>query len=661
MPEAPHTLVLIGFGLAFFIPLLGAAYCCLRKGRHLAAVSTGSMAAALLAMSLVNYTWFEHINSTIHYNIDWISLPGALKVPFSIALSPPILALGTCTLLISFCVHLYSISYMSKTTKGRYYALLSIFSSTMLAVYAVDDLLVMWIFWGSMGICSYLLISYLGQNRTTAEASREVLIISKMADIGFLGGLCLLWTCFESTNISNISNLSAELKSLGNKTPLISICGMLFLWSACVKSAQFPTGMWVIAAMRGVTPVSALLHSSTLVAAGVFLIGRLYFLLSPALCQTLVVIGLCTACLAALSACVQTRAKAFLAYSTISQLGYMVLMMGLGYVGWAFMYIIIHAVAKSLLFMSTGTIARQLGKDGGWKTPVYALKSMGGGAAKLPLPYLSCIFGAGVLLGLPLLAGALPKALLLAALWQKGGIILLLGLLAFICTGLYVGRFLYFLFGSEPTAPTRRLRRLKVWENAPLQAPLWIGSLCCIGIFYQFPKIDGLSWLMATMESTEGQGLGMPAEMPSFWLQSLLGSLPILAAATSYLYSRKNKALNTHFPKLYSLLRRHFYIKQLQNYAVSRLGALGLFLKHVEKHAGTYLGLRITQGALLSALIVRIIDETLIKLGIKSIFWTLKKLGKIMDEPVQRRLNIHMIFVLLLFLCLAGVLHIFSP
>ena len=633
-----------GFAAAFFLPLCSFLFHLSPKKRTCnGIVAAVLIAASFFCMLVASWLWLSYVENPVIRPLKWITLPSSMIVSFSLDFSPPILVLSGCTLFVSACVHLYSIPYIRDSENTNcYFGILGLFTSSMLGLFWSTNLWGLFLFWSLIGICSYVLIGHNYKRSSSATAAQTAMLFSKSADVGLIIGLAVLSAFISKLDIHVLQAFFRD--PLKQQFPLfnfrVSMCGLLFVWAAFGKSAQFPFQPWLLAAMRAPTPVSALLHSATLVVAGVFLLARMSFLFTPWLRDVLLIMGLATALFAALSACVQTHNKRLLAYSTISQLGFMMSLVALGQIQYAFTYLVIHAVSKALLFLAMGVIVRRLSVT---TSSPEELPQMGGLWRSMPLPYVSILFGSAVLLGLPLSASYLLKSQLIAQFWGYGSWTMLLALLSIFCTGLYVGRILGYLFLTKAeTQPTS----LRVWQQPALQLPLLLGSLGCLAFFYQYPTQNGEGWLIAAMQQAEG----MPswAQKQRSGLLDWIGWLPLLAALlgaafVKYFSSRKKRS-----GPLASLLYHHGYLEQLYKYLWQGVQKTSQLFCTIEKRFFTDLGKRVAQATLLLALALQFVDTRAVGGGLRCVAKLLYITGQGAASIARQRLPLRISWALIL-------------
>ena len=340
---------------------------------------------------------------------------------------------------VSFLVHLYSMGYMKGDRRyWLYFVELQLFSASMLGLIFAHNYLQMFIFWELVGLCSYLLIGFWYEKKTVTDASMKAFLVTRIGDVGMLIGIILI---FLNTNTTTFSEVFGAAESGVLSPGLITAIAILLFTGAMGKSAQFPLHVWLPDAMEGPTPVSALIHAATMVAAGVYLVGRSFplFSLSPQAMMVVAVIGTFTAIFAATMAVVQTDIKRVLAYSTISQLGYMMFALGMGaYVAGLF-HLMTHAFFKALLFLGSGSVIHA--------AHTQDITEMGGLGKKMKATARTFIIGSLSLAGFPLLAGFWSKDEILGFAYSDGRyIIFVVGAFTAFLTAFYMFRLIFVVF-----------------------------------------------------------------------------------------------------------------------------------------------------------------------------------------------------------------------
>jgi NADH-quinone oxidoreductase subunit L len=371
----------------------------------------------------------------------WISA-GTLRVDFNLVLDP-LSALMACVVTgVGFLIHVYSIGYMAKDdAQPRYFAYLNLFAAMMLVLVLSDNLALTFLGWEGVGLCSYLLIGFWFDDKAKAAAGLKAFLVNRIGDVGFLIGALALWKALGSLDYAALRSPAAAALPQG---VLLVVCLGLFL-GACGKSAQIPLYVWLPDAMAGPTPVSALIHAATMVTAGVYLLCRMsgVLLACPAAMTVVAVVGAATALWAAVIACAQTDIKKVLAYSTVSQLGFMVLACGVGAFAAAAFHLVTHAFFKACLFLGAGSVIHALGGE-------QDLRRMGGLRKALPWTHATFAVSVAALCGLPPLSGFFSKdAILWGALEAGQPAFWAVGLAGAALTAFYMTRLYALAFRSS--------------------------------------------------------------------------------------------------------------------------------------------------------------------------------------------------------------------
>ena len=379
----------------------------------------------------------------------WIDFGGVFKVPFGFVLDN---LSKTMLLLVSgvgSLIHIYSLGYMRDDEgKSRYFAALSLFMFAMLGIVLANNFVMLFIFWELVGFTSYVLIGHWFERDAAADAAKKAFITTRIGDFGFMLGILMVWMATGSVVFSEIA---PRLLVLTNHPVFLTITALLIFCGAVGKSAQFPLHVWLPDAMEGPTPISALIHAATMVAAGVYMLVRVAFIIQASQTALLVVawIGTITAVLAALIATQQNDIKRILAYSTLSQLGYMVMAVGLASNDAAMFHLFTHAFFKALLFLAAGSIIVMLHHEQNiWK--------MGGLSRNLPITFLTFVVGALALIGCPPFSGFFSKDAILSLAYERNMPIFGVGLFTAFLTAFYVMRLLVIVFFGKPRSEIAR-------------------------------------------------------------------------------------------------------------------------------------------------------------------------------------------------------------
>lgn len=453
---------------------------------------------------------------------------------------------------ISSLVHTYSIGYMAGDRSiRRYFAMLGLFTFAMLVIVVADDLLLLFAGWELVGFSSYMLIGHWKERPAAARAAKKAFVINRIGDAGFLVGLMIVWTNHGSFSVSDWSHIGS-IHSWQTAAALFIFCGVIG------KSAQFPLLNWLPDAMEGPTPVSALIHAATMVAAGVFLVMRIFALFTPGALDVLALTGLITAAIGALSALGQTDIKKILAYSTVSQLGLMVTALGAGNPDAAFVHLFTHAFFKAGLFLAAGSIIHSLHQaqqQAHAHFDVQDIRNLGGLRKKLPTVFGVFIVAGSSLAGLPFFSGFLSKDAILTAIisWTGAGFswkwfvtagVFLVSLL----TVVYTFRMIWTIFfGGE-----KRTAGLSISEPPiVMQAPLIILAVCSFWIIVSWNPLVHTRWGKLNAEHNWG--------ITIFSIAWVTGAL-----VTSYLMRKR------HFNS--QALRQGLYLDQIYLWLTNTFG-----------------------------------------------------------------------------------------
>jgi NADH-quinone oxidoreductase subunit L len=466
--------------------------------KTIAIQATGYIFASFIFSVLAFWNVQEQGAIVVHY-FDFINT-STVKIPFDFRVD----ALSSLFLLVitgvGTLIHLYSTAYMHEETAphyARYFAYLNLFIFSMLLLVLGDNYVIMFIGWEGVGLCSYLLIGYWFTNTTYNNAAKKAFIMNRIGDLGFL--LAIFWLIVKLGTVSYGEVLTAESLAKLSSTDITAITLLLFV-GAMGKSAQIPLYTWLPDAMAGPTPVSALIHAATMVTAGIYMITRTnIFYTHSEIAQTVVaIIGISTALLAATIAIKQNDIKKVLAYSTVSQLGYMFLGLGVGAYSGAVFHVITHAFFKALLFLAAGSVIHAMHHE-------QDIRKMGGLKSKLPITHLTFLIGCIAIAGVPPFSGFFSKDEILAAAYAKNPIYWFLGLIgaamtAFYMFRLYATTFLGQFRGTE--AQASHLHESPISMTLPL---IILAVLSAVGGAMGVPEIlGGHHWLSHHLSSIIG-------------------------------------------------------------------------------------------------------------------------------------------------------------
>ena len=448
--------------LILFLPLLSATVITLFTLRSKTVSSLISISA--VAAGFVMTCLFVNANG-IHYSgetsVNWLTI-GGLNVDFGLKLDALSMMMLFVVTGVGGLIHIYSYSYMDEDAgKARFFAFLSLFTFSMLGIVLANNFLMTFIFWELVGVSSYLLIGFWFEKPSAGDAAKKAFITNRLGDFGFLAGILMVWGLLGSLNFSALQNaMVSNPAALGASA---TIAGLLVFCGAAGKSAQFPLHVWLPDAMEGPTPVSALIHAATMVAAGVYMLCRTLFLYNADALHVIAYIGGFTALLAALMAVQQNDIKRIIAYSTLSQLGYMVMAVGLSGPTPAMFHLTTHAFFKALLFLSAGSVIIGMHHE-------QDIWHMGGLKKKMPVTFWTFTIGALALSGIPPFAGFYSKDSILAqCLEQKNYLLFAVAVFVAGLTAFYTFRlFFVVFFGKEKTDHAKHAHESPLIITAPL-------------------------------------------------------------------------------------------------------------------------------------------------------------------------------------------------
>jgi NADH-quinone oxidoreductase subunit L len=435
------------------------------------------------------------------FSINWFNI-SAIQLKAGVLINDLSALMLVVVSIISFLVHLFSIGYMAGDAgEKRYFSMLGLFTFSMLGIVMADNLLIIFIFWELVGFSSYMLIGHWKERPAAAAAAQKAFLLNRIGDVGFLIGLMIIWTATQTFDLVELSNVGA----IGTAAALLLFCGVIG------KSAQFPLLSWLPDAMEGPTPVSALIHAATMVAAGVFLLARIFFLFTPIALAIVSVIGIITAIIGAFAALVQIDIKKILAFSTISQLGLMVTAVGAGAPEAAILHLFTHAFFKACLFLCAGSIIHAL-HQGQLQShahfDVQDIRNLGGLRKKLPFTFYAVLISGAALTGIPFFSGFLSKEAIFNAMYLWKGttlngrwIIFALAFVVSFLTVLYMFRFVTkIFFGDENATSTIPVSEPPQVMRAPIALLAFASGWFVVG----WNPVNPNGWLLSTGEHNTG-------------------------------------------------------------------------------------------------------------------------------------------------------------
>ena len=552
--------MLINYALGIlFLPLLSFIILILagkRLPRQGDWVAIGSVLITLvLSLAMFGSMLLSHDPGFSHEaSIEWMDL-GAFRIELGFLIDNITIVMLLVVALISTMTHVFSIKYMAGDIRySRYYAYLGLFTFSMNGIVLANNLFSLYIFWELVGVSSYLLIGHWFEKDSAADAGKKAFLTNRVGDIGFFIGVMLIFTALGTFNYGEIFQGVAQGDMAGT---LLTLAGIGLFMGAIGKSSQFPLHIWLPDAMEGPTPVSALMHAATMVAAGVFLTVRLFPIFTPEALLFIAYVGGFTAIFAATIAITQNDIKKVLAYSTVSQLGYMILAVGTGAYIAGFFHLVTHAMFKACLFYGSGSVIHAmhhaLHNKHDHDTDPQDMRNMGGFKSKMPVTYWTMVVAALAISGVPLFSGFLSKDAILAGTLAFGThhpqhfLLPIFGFGAALITAFYMFRLIFMTFHNEPKLP-------ELYDDInespkEMTFPLVLLSTLSVFIFYTLPYFNPLSdhgWFMELVKAKDSMVPGNPSaheiaegihhsHMLTMILSTLVAALGIFLSWSVYL------------------------------------------------------------------------------------------------------------------------------
>ncbi len=408
-----------------------------------------TLSVILLYSKLTTYLDHSITAEFVWINFGNVPLIGELPIKLGVLIDNISAIMLFVVQLISMLVHIFSIAYMKGDKRyNRYFAYLGIFTFSMSGIVLTHNLLMMYIFWELVGLSSYLLIGFWYEKKSASDAGKKAFIVNRIGDIGMLAGILIIFTTYHTFSFNEIFAGIAAGHIPFNSNFWLTMTGILLFCGAIGKSAQFPLHVWLPDAMEGPTPVSALIHAATMVAAGVFFITRIFTMLTGDALFFIAVIGAFSAFIPATIALTQNDIKKVLAYSTVSQLGYMILALGVGAYTFAFFHLITHAFFKACLFLGSGSVIHSMHHE-------QDIRKMGGLRKKMPITYAAFLVSSLAISGIPLTSGFLSKDGILAGTYAFGSatgnwFFAVVGFFVALLTAFYMFRLVILTFHGKP-------------------------------------------------------------------------------------------------------------------------------------------------------------------------------------------------------------------
>ncbi len=415
---------------------------------------------------------------------DWIHA-GSFTAAFAFLADP----LSSLFLLIitgiGFLIHVYSTAYM-KEDEGfyRFFAYLNLFIFFMLLLVLGDNYLIMFVGWEGVGLCSYLLIGFWFKNTDYNKAANKAFIMNRIGDLGFLLGIILIFVTFGSISYKTVFDIASSSSAGFSSNAVVTTIALLLFVGAMGKSAQIPLYTWLPDAMAGPTPVSALIHAATMVTAGIYMIARsnILYTLSPLAMDVVAIVGIVTALFAATIGLYQNDIKKVLAYSTVSQLGYMFLGLGVGAFTGSVFHVMTHAFFKALLFLAAGSVIHAMHHE-------QDIRKMGGLKKYLPITFMTFLIGTIAISGIPPFSGFFSKDEILAHAYERSPIFWFFGVMGSLLTSFYMFRLLYLTFFGTFRGSEKQEHHLHESPKAMTIPLMVLAVLSALGGFLGIPEV----------------------------------------------------------------------------------------------------------------------------------------------------------------------------
>jgi NADH-quinone oxidoreductase subunit L len=520
-----------------------------------AAVGTGSVGLSMLASIAAVWTFWGSASTGGAVTLtlwEWVRA-GSFSPSVSLTLDALSAVMILVVTVIGFLIHFYSMRFMAgEEGYSRFFAYMNLFVGSMLLLVLAGNLLLLYLGWEGVGLCSYLLIGFWYSDPANGRSARKAFIVTRVGDVALAVGLFLIATSLGTLDIPEAARRAAASWAPGSAIAVAAAA--LILGGAVGKSAQLPLQTWLPDAMAGPSPVSALIHAATMVTAGVYLIARTHalFVLAPEVMTATAIVGIAGVLVAGFSALAQTDIKRVLAYSTMSQLGYMFLALGVGAWSGAIFHLVTHAFFKSLLFLAAGVVILAMNHE-------HDMFAMGGLARRTPYTFSIFLVGALALTALPpTTSGFASKELILSRVWESGNggrLLWVLGVLGVFVTSAYTFRLLFTVFGGRPReaagthshgAPGKEGlaagadgRQAGVIMGVPLAI---LGVLCVVGGLLDLPRTLGGSPLLTRFLETSLPAGTHAGEMPlrtDSILQLVSEAVSVLGIPFGWLMSRR--------------------------------------------------------------------------------------------------------------------------
>ncbi len=483
---------------------------------------------------------------------------------------------------VGFLIHVYSIGYMHEDKSFyRYFTYLNLFTFSMLLLVLANNFLLMFIGWEGVGLCSYLLIGFWFEKKSAADAGKKAFIVNRVGDFGFILAILMIFVTFNTIDFTDVFHAAPEHLQVGSTVAVI-ITLLLFV-GAVGKSAQIPLYTWLPDAMEGPTPVSALIHAATMVTAGVYMVVRcnVLYTLSPISLTIVAIIGGATALFAATIGLAQNDIKRVLAYSTVSQIGYMFLACGVGAFVTGVFHLVTHAFFKALLFLGSGSVIHGLGGE-------QDMRKMGGLRKYMPITYVTFFIGTLAIAGIPPFAGFFSKDEILLEAYTRGGLTFWgLGAFAALLTAFYMFRLLFMTFHGKSRMSKHVEEHVHESPKSILFPLIVLSILSIVGGFIGLPAYNAINSFLAPVIGSGHHGIAHSGEAHHASLNLMftmmgvstgIAILGIIMALVMYIWKPDYPGVIVKkFKYIYNLIFNKYYVDEIYDATIVKPTVKGSF------------------------------------------------------------------------------------
>jgi NADH-quinone oxidoreductase subunit L len=627
------------------MPLLAAGITALlpRSRRRLSAgLAIGAISISFALACIAFWASLHFVRATA--NFGWFAF-GTTSVQLGWVLDPLGAIMSVMVTFVSLLIFIYSVGYMAKDENfTRFFCFLALFAAAMLGLIIANSLLLFFICWELVGLASYLLIGFWFQKPSAAAAAKKAFIVTRIGDLGFLVGMLILYNGAGTLLFYDNGHGCLDRAAAGNLEVFTSVSLLIFC-GAVGKSGQIPLHVWLPDAMEGPTPVSALIHAATMVAAGVFLIARVYPLMTPESLQVVTWVGALTAFFAASIAVAQDDIKRILAYSTVSQLGFMMVGLGAGGVAVGMFHLVTHAFFKALLFMGAGSIIHGCHEE-------QDIRKMGGLRQKMPITFITYALGMMSLSGVPLFfSGFWSKDAILDAAhhWRASQVPFYLGLMGAFLTAFYMTRQVARVFFGKPAT-----KEAEHAHESPSVMTIPLVILAGLAVVVGFFGTPAWPWFQSYLEGKPAvfdlSKLVEGRELPLMLLPTFLVAAAIVLSGWIYrkhatASAHERDPLETAQPAVFALLRHKFFVDEFYNATVVRLTvAFAAFSDWLDRNVWDGLVRTASWLTLTLARLNRSVDETVVNGSFDAGTETVRDSGKwvslLQNGQTQRYLRV---------------------